>query len=68
MNYIKLKELVLLLEKHPSLKVSMMAVNEDYADVYFEGNNTEAMDDLEFEWDFKCEMHNSNDSYVRFNF
>lgn len=68
MNYSKLKELVLLLEKHQSLKVSMMVVNEDYTDVYFEGNNAEAMDDLESKWDFKCEMHNSNDSYVRFNF
>lgn len=68
MNYNKLKELVLLLEKHSSLKVSMMVVNENYVDVYFEGNNSEVMYDLEVEWDFKCEMHNSNDSYVRFNF
>lgn len=68
MNYDKLKELVLLLEKRQSLKVSVIDVYNEYANVYFEGNNAEAMDALEAEWDFKCEMHNSNDSYVRFNF
>ena len=67
MNFGKLRELLLTLEKYSDEhKVIMMDVYENYVNVYFEKNNIQAMEI--FEWEWSCEMHNSNDSYVRVNF
>lgn len=65
----KLHELLNILESIADrFTVSNIDINADYADVYFENDNSTAMLFLEASWDFKCEMHNSNDSYVRFKF
>lgn len=69
MNFEKLHELLNILEyASDRFAVSNVVINIDYADVYFENDNIKAMLFLEASWDFKCEMHNSNDSYVRFKF
>ena len=69
MKFERLQELLKSLQStETEFKVVMMSVHEDYVDVYFEGDNVQAMLFLEASWDFKCEMHNSNDSYVRFYF
>ena len=69
MNFERLQELLKVLQnREHEFKVEMMDVYEDYVNVYFEGDNATAMANLEFDWNFECEMHNSNDSYVRFYF
>lgn len=69
MNFEKLHELLNILESVcDRFTVSNIDINIDYADVYFENDNIKAMLFLEASWDFKCDMHNSNDSYVRFIF
>ena len=69
MNFEKLQELLNILEySSDRFTVSNIVVNIDCADVYFKNGNRKAMLFLEASWGFKCEMHDSNDSYVRFNF
>ena len=67
MDFGKLREILLILEKYSDkYKVQMMDVYEDYVDVYFKDDNIKAMEELE--WECSCEMHNSNNSYVRIKF
>ena len=67
MKFERLQELLKVLQnREDEFKVEMMDVYEDYVNVYFEGDNVTAMSNLEFDWNFECEMHNSNNSFVRF--
>lgn len=64
-NYNELKELLDLLQNYGA-NIDKIEANNYYADVYFESENKEKYD--YFSNLFNCDMHNSNDSYIRFYF
>ena len=63
MNYDVLKELLGMLQ-NCDYQIEKIEVREEYADVYFESNNKEKYSYFLNLW--ICDMHSSNDSYVRF--
>lgn len=68
MKFEELQKLLNLLKDNVEFyQVEMMDVYTDYVDVYFNGNNYDALDFFESHWDYRCEMHSSNNSYVRFS-
>ena len=64
-NYNELKELLDLLQNYGA-NIDKIEANNYCADVYFESENKEKYD--YFSNLFNCDMHNSNDSYIRFYF
>lgn len=65
MNYDTLKELLDMLQ-NCDYPIDKIEINYSYADVYFESKNKEKYEYFMDLWN--CDMHNSNDSYVRFYF
>ena len=67
MKFIELQILLdLLRNNYEVYTIEKMFVYCDYVDVYFNSSNYEALEFFELYWDKCCEMHSSNDSYVRF--
>ena len=65
MNYDALKELLGMLENYGA-NVETIEINSYCANVYFESENKEKYEYFMDLWN--CDMHYSNDSYVRFYF
>ena len=65
MNYDTLKELLGMLQNF-DYPIDKIEINYSYADVYFESENKKKYEYFMDLWN--CDIHNSNDSYVRFYF
>lgn len=63
MNYAELRELLGMLENYGA-EVEFIDIYTSHADVYFKTNNREKYENFLNLW--SCDMHESNDSYVRF--